>query len=158
MKGGKTLAGLAQQFDVYPNWITTSGGRLLEGAAGGSESPNEPTKPTELAINVKVLHAKIGELTLVTIFVRGAREGRTVAERKTMIDRSNALPVTRLPRELRGSRGSVYYLPRPISAADLAIMLRIDALHLDSRLRAAGCCATCSRPKSSRSAACTSRR
>ena len=48
-----------------------------------------------------------------------------------MIDRSHALPVTRQVRELGISRGSVYYLPRPTSAADLATMRRIDALHLD---------------------------
>ena len=48
-----------------------------------------------------------------------------------MIDRSNALPVTRQARELGISRGSVYYLPRPVSASDLAIMRRIDELHLD---------------------------
>ena len=48
-----------------------------------------------------------------------------------MIDRSHALPVTRQARELGISRGSVYYLPRPTSAADLAIMRRIDALHMD---------------------------
>ncbi|AJP71321.1 integrase [Sphingomonas hengshuiensis] len=48
-----------------------------------------------------------------------------------MIDRSHALPVTRQVRELGISRGSVYYLPRPTSAADLALMRRIDALHMD---------------------------
>ncbi len=48
-----------------------------------------------------------------------------------MIDRSHALSVTRQARELGISRGSVYYLPRPTSAADLAIMRRIDALHMD---------------------------
>lgn len=48
-----------------------------------------------------------------------------------MIDRSHALPVTRQARELGISRGSVYCLPRPTPAADLAIMRRIDALHLD---------------------------
>ena len=48
-----------------------------------------------------------------------------------MIDRSHAFPVTRQARELGISRGSVYYLPRPTSAADLAIMRRIDALHMD---------------------------
>jgi putative transposase len=48
-----------------------------------------------------------------------------------MIDRSHALPLTRQARELGISRGSVYYLPRPTSAADLAIMRRIDALHMD---------------------------
>ena len=48
-----------------------------------------------------------------------------------MIDRSHDLPVTRQARELGISRGSVYYLPRPVSEADLAIMRRIDELHLD---------------------------
>ena len=48
-----------------------------------------------------------------------------------MIDRSNALPVTRQARELGISRGSVYYLPRPTSPTDLAIMRRLDQLHMD---------------------------
>ena len=48
-----------------------------------------------------------------------------------MIDRSHALPVTRQARELGISRGSVYYLPRPVSATDLLIMRRIDELHMD---------------------------
>ncbi len=47
-----------------------------------------------------------------------------------MIDRSHALPVTRQAQQLRISRGSVHYLPRPISAADLAIMRRVDELHM----------------------------
>lgn len=48
-----------------------------------------------------------------------------------MIDRSHSLPVARQARELGISRGSVYYLPRPVSPADLAIMRRMDELHLD---------------------------
>jgi len=48
-----------------------------------------------------------------------------------MIDRSHDLPVTRQARELGISRGSVYYLPRPVSEADLQIMRRIDELHLE---------------------------
>ena len=81
---------------------------------------------------MKTLHAKIGELTLVNVsFVQGARQGETVAERKTMIDRTNALPVTWQVRELGISRGSVYYLPRPTLDADLAIMRRLDELHMD---------------------------
>ncbi len=48
-----------------------------------------------------------------------------------MIDRSHALPVTRQARELGISRGSVYYLPRPTSVADLTIMRRLDELHMD---------------------------
>ena len=48
-----------------------------------------------------------------------------------MIDRSHSLPLTRQARELGISRGSVYYLPRLVSPADLAIMRRIDELHLE---------------------------
>ena len=48
-----------------------------------------------------------------------------------MIDRSHTLPLARQARELGISRGSVYYLPSPVSAADLAIMRRIDELHLE---------------------------
>lgn len=48
-----------------------------------------------------------------------------------MIDRSHGLPVARQAQALGVSRGSVYYLPRPASAADLSIMRRIDELHLE---------------------------
>ena len=48
-----------------------------------------------------------------------------------MIDRSHELPLTRQASVLGISRGSVYYEPCPVSAPDLAIMRRIDELHLD---------------------------
>lgn len=48
-----------------------------------------------------------------------------------MIDRSHDLSVAGQARELGISRGSVYYLPRPVSAADLVLMRRIDELHLE---------------------------
>ncbi|GAC1571718.1 MAG: hypothetical protein NVS3B5_00060 [Sphingomicrobium sp.] len=48
-----------------------------------------------------------------------------------MIDHSHGLPVARQARALGISRGSVYYLPKPIGAADLAIMRRIDELHMN---------------------------
>ena len=48
-----------------------------------------------------------------------------------MIDRSHDLPVTRQAEILKLSRSSVYYRPRPVSAADLAVMRRIDELHLN---------------------------
>jgi len=46
-----------------------------------------------------------------------------------MIDRSHGLPLARQAQALGVSRGSVYYLPRPGSAADLAIMRRINELY-----------------------------
>jgi putative transposase len=54
-----------------------------------------------------------------------------VAERKAMIDRLHALPLSRQAEALGISRGSVYYAPRPVSASDLALMRRMDELHLD---------------------------
>jgi putative transposase len=48
-----------------------------------------------------------------------------------MIDRQHDLPITKQAEVLRISRGSVYYLPRPVPAADLAIMRRLDRLHLE---------------------------
>jgi putative transposase len=48
-----------------------------------------------------------------------------------MIDRSQALPLARQAEELGISRGSVYYQPQPVSAADLAVMRRMDELHLE---------------------------
>jgi putative transposase len=48
-----------------------------------------------------------------------------------MIDREHQLTITRQAKLLGMSRGSVYYLPRPVSEADLALMRRIDELHLE---------------------------
>jgi len=48
-----------------------------------------------------------------------------------MIDRSHDLSVTRQASLLGISRGTVYYLPQPVSAADLALMRRLDELHLE---------------------------
>lgn len=48
-----------------------------------------------------------------------------------MIDRDHELSVSRQAQALGISRGSVYYLPRRVSDADLALMRRIDELHLE---------------------------
>ncbi|MBS0515802.1 MAG: transposase [Proteobacteria bacterium] len=48
-----------------------------------------------------------------------------------MIDRSHDLPVTRQAELVGLPRGTVYYLPAPVNAADLASMRRIDELRLE---------------------------
>lgn len=65
IKGDKTMLELAQQFDVHPNQITQWKTQLLDSAdqvfdgGGGSKEP---------PVDIKALHAKIGELTLENDF------------------------------------------------------------------------------------------
>jgi transposase-like protein len=70
VKGDRTLAQLAEQFDVHTNQITSWKAQLEGGAADvfgpGGSSAAAP------AIDVKSLHAKIGELTLENDFLEGA--------------------------------------------------------------------------------------
>ena len=62
IRGEKTASELAQQFDVHANQITQWKTQLQESAASvfGPAVPAEPATP---AVDVKTLHAKIGELT-----------------------------------------------------------------------------------------------
>ena len=62
VKGDRTLTQLAEHFDVHPNQITAWKAQL-EGGASGVFGPGS-TAPATPAIDVKSLHAKIGELTL----------------------------------------------------------------------------------------------
>src|SRR5512136_1658224 len=48
-----------------------------------------------------------------------------------MIDREHDLSITKQTAALNISRGSVYYLSRPVSASDLEVMRRLDRLHLE---------------------------
>ena len=71
IKGEKTLSELAQLFDVHPNQITAWKAQLLVGAAGvfGSGGGRPAAAP---AVDLKALHAKIGELALENDFLSGA--------------------------------------------------------------------------------------
>ena len=70
IKGDKTLAELAQQYDVHPNQITTWRTQLLEGAAG--VFGGAPAETAEPVVDLKALHAKIGQLALENDFLSGA--------------------------------------------------------------------------------------
>ena len=68
LKGDQTIAELSQRFDVHPHQITQWKTQLLERSAdvfGGDQSKEPP-------VDVKTLHAKIGQLTLENDFLEGA--------------------------------------------------------------------------------------
>ena len=71
IKGDRTLAELAEQFDVHPNQIT-SWKAQLEGGAADVFGPGSGNGAMHPAVDVKSLHAKIGELTLENDFLEGA--------------------------------------------------------------------------------------
>ncbi len=71
IRGEKTLIELSQQFDVHPNQIKQWKDQLLAGACGvfGGEAKSDAAVPL---VDVKTLHAKIGELALENDFLAGA--------------------------------------------------------------------------------------
>ena len=71
IKGDRTLSDLAEQFDVHPNQITTWKEQLLNGACEVF-GPGSGTGSATPSVDVKALHAKIGELTLENDFLEGA--------------------------------------------------------------------------------------
>jgi transposase len=71
VKNDRTIGQLAEQFDVHPNQIASWKDQLLEGAVevferGGNGRSSAPE------VDIKTLHAKIGELTLENDFLERA--------------------------------------------------------------------------------------
>ena len=69
LRDGNTIAEIAQRHDVHPNQVTEWRRQLLDRAAdafAGNAAPEQP------AVDLKSLHAKIGQLTLENDFLEGA--------------------------------------------------------------------------------------
>ncbi len=140
VRGDRTLSELASQFDVHPNQITQWKTQLLDRAA---QLFGAGTGQAEKPVDMKVLHAKIGELAadrptprrrprcVGERFFRGRAHEGGIAGRKAMIDRDHKLPLARQAKAVGISRGSIYYRPRPVGEAGLGLMRRIDELHLE---------------------------
>ena len=131
IKGERTIAQIAEQFDVHPNQVTTWKAQLEGGAADVFDGGSGAATPAAPAVDVKQLarqdrRADVGE----RFFRRRAHQGG-IAERKAMIDRDHALSVTKQAEAVGIARSTVYYLPRPVSAEDLALMKQIDLLHME---------------------------
>ena len=71
IKGEKTLAELAKLFDVHPGQITAWKAQLQEGAVGVFGAGAAATEAAP-AVDLKLLHAKIGELSVEKDFLSGA--------------------------------------------------------------------------------------
>jgi transposase-like protein len=69
IKGEQTITELAQKFDVHPNQITQWKTQLLDQAATVFELGAASKEPS---VDIKTLHAKIGELALENDFLEGA--------------------------------------------------------------------------------------
>lgn len=133
IKGEKTLIKSGQEFDVHPNQIKQWRDQLLEGVTGEFVEFGEAVKAEpEPSIDVKILHAKIGELTRENDFSSGALgKAGLLPSAKKMTDPKSQLSISGQAGMLGISRSSVYYQPRPASDADLKLMHRIDELHMD---------------------------
>ncbi|WEH93657.1 IS3 family transposase (plasmid) [Acinetobacter soli] len=127
IKAEKTLAELSAEFDVHQNQIIDWKNQLI---SASSQAFDQSKAPTEPPIDLKKLHAKIGEQALEIDFFRRCVEETGPLQPQKLIDDSLQISVSKQAQLLKVSRGCYYYRPKPVSASDLKLMRCIDELHM----------------------------
>ena len=135
MRRSSVASSVAPQPVKGANQITEGRRQLVAHAA---EAFTTEAERRESPIDGNALHAKSGATSAGVGLVGQRARTRPRAERKTMIDRTHRLSVTRQAMLLARPRASVYYTARPVPDDDLTIMRRIDELQLE--LPVAGIC------------------
>jgi putative transposase len=127
LKGDRTLVELSEQFKVHPNQIGQWRAELLERAA---EVFATAAEKREAGPESRRCTRRSASWRWRMIFWP-ARSSHRRCERKTMIDPTHELPIVRQAQLLEVSRSSVYYLPQTTPESELALMRRIDEMHLE---------------------------
>ncbi|WP_439410396.1 IS3 family transposase [Acinetobacter seifertii] len=127
IKAEKTLAELSSEFDVHQNQIIDWKNQLI---SASSQAFDQSKAPSEPPIDLKKLHAKIGEQALEIDFLEGVLKETGPLQPQKLIDHSLQISVSKQAKLLKVSRGCYYYRPKPVSSSDLKLMRCIDELHM----------------------------
>ncbi|WP_410169646.1 IS3 family transposase [Acinetobacter haemolyticus] len=127
IKAEKTLAELSAEFDVHQNQIIDWKNQLI---SASSQAFDQSKAPSEPPIDLKKLHAKIGEQALEIDFFEGVLKETGPLQPQKLIDDSLQISVSKQAKLLKVSRGCYYYRPKPVSSSDLKLMRCIDELHM----------------------------
>ena len=130
LRGDKTIQEIAAKHKVHPNQVSSWKRQAVEGL-GEVFSNGVDRVRRDHESEVRELHAKIGELTVVNDFFGQRARAMSRGERKAMMRRDHpALSLSRQCAVLSISRSSFYYAPKGESPENLALMRRIDELFM----------------------------